>query len=138
MSRKKTEAEKPKASLTRDDVIKDLVNCGYVQSADLADRFGDPSTLNPLLDPDIVGPAGIFTLDEFDSESEFQKTASIMKLVVNGFSGAGTVTMGTKCWPVLHQSTRCSPSISQCNTRAQSARQALAIVTPEQSTLSKC
>ncbi|WP_299568120.1 general secretion pathway protein GspF [uncultured Shewanella sp.] len=80
--------------VTRDDVIKDLVNCGYVKSADLADRFGDPSTLNPVLDPDIVGPAGIFTINEFDSESEFQKTASIMKLVVNGFSGAGTVTMG--------------------------------------------
>ncbi len=82
------------SQVTRDDVIKDLVNCGYVKSADLADRFGDPSTLNPLLDPDIVGPGGIFTLNEFDSESEFQKTASIMKLVVNGFSGAGTVTMG--------------------------------------------
>jgi len=82
------------SQVTRDDVIKDLVNCGYVKSADLADRFGDPSTLNPLLDPDIVGPGGIFSLNEFDSESEFQKTASIMKLVVNGFSGAGTVTMG--------------------------------------------
>lgn len=80
--------------VTRDDVIKDLVNCGYVKSADLADRFGDPSTLNPLLDPDIVGPAGIFSLAEFDGESEFSKTSSIMKLVVNGFSGAGTVTMG--------------------------------------------
>jgi hypothetical protein len=82
------------SQVTRDDVIKDLVNCGYVKSADLADRFGDPSTLNPLLDPDIVGPAGIFTINEFDAEAEFQKTASIMKLVVSGFSGAGTVTMG--------------------------------------------
>lgn len=82
------------SQVTRDDVIKDLVNCGYVKSADLADRFGDPSTLNPVLDPDIVGPGGIFTLNEFDGETEFQKTASIMKLVVNGFSGAGTVTMG--------------------------------------------
>ncbi|NKF50671.1 general secretion pathway protein GspF [Shewanella sp. WXL01] len=80
--------------VTREDVIKDLVNCGYVKSADLADRFGDPSTLNPVLDPDIVGPAGIFSINEFDGESEFQKTASIMKLVVNGYSGAGTVTMG--------------------------------------------
>ena len=82
------------SQVTRDDVIKDMVNCGYVKSADLADRFGNPATLNPLLDVDIVGPGGIFTLEEFDSESEFQKTASIMKLVVNGFSGAGTVTMG--------------------------------------------
>lgn len=82
------------SQVTRDDVIKDLINCGYVKSADLADRFGDPSTLNPLLDVDIVGPGGIFTLNEFDSDREFQKTASVMKLVVNGFSGAGTVTMG--------------------------------------------
>jgi hypothetical protein len=85
---------KVNSQVTRDDVIKDMVNCGYVKSADLADRFGDPSTLNPLLDVDIVGPGGIFSLAEFDSEREFQKTASIMKLVVNGFSGAGTVTMG--------------------------------------------
>ena len=82
------------SQVTRDDVIKDMINCGYVKSADLADRFGDPATLNPLLDVDIVGPAGIFSLAEFDSEQEFQKTASIMKLVVNGYSGAGTVTMG--------------------------------------------
>jgi hypothetical protein len=82
------------SKVTRNDVIKDMVNCGYVKSADLADRFGNPATLDPLLDVDIVGPGGIFTLAEFDSEREFQKTASIMKLVVNGFSGAGTVTMG--------------------------------------------
>ena len=80
--------------VTRDDVIKDLVNCGYVKSADLADRFGEPSTLDPYSDTDIVGPGAIFNKTEFDDEGEFQKTASIMKLVVNGFSGAGTVTMG--------------------------------------------
>jgi hypothetical protein len=82
------------SQVTRDDVIKDMINCGYVKSADLADRFGNPATLDPLLDVDIVGPGGIFSIAEFDSEREFQKTASIMKLVVNGFSGAGTVTMG--------------------------------------------
>ncbi|GMG88083.1 general secretion pathway protein GspF [Biformimicrobium ophioploci] len=80
--------------VTRDAVIKDLVKCGYMKSADLADRFGDPSALDPVLDPDIVGPSGIFTIDEFDNDSEFRKTASMMKLVVNGYAGAGTVTMG--------------------------------------------
>jgi hypothetical protein len=80
--------------VSSDAVIKELVRCGYVKSADLADRFGDPSTLNPALDPDIVGDTGIFTQEEFDSDGEFRKTASIMKLVVNGFSGAGTITMG--------------------------------------------
>ncbi len=81
-------------NISADDVVKDLVRCGYVKSADLADRFGNPSTLDPRLDPMIVGEQGIFTQEEFDNEREFQKTASVMKLVVNGFAGAGTVTMG--------------------------------------------
>jgi len=81
-------------NVSSDAVIKELVRCGYVKSADLADRFGDPSTLNPELDTDIVGPTGIFTQAEFDSDSEFRKTAAVMKLVVNGFAGAGTITMG--------------------------------------------
>jgi hypothetical protein len=80
--------------ITRDEVVKDLVRCGYVKSADIADRFGDPTTLDPSLDPEIVGDGGIFTQEEFSSNREFQKTASVMKLVVNGFAGAGTITMG--------------------------------------------
>lgn len=80
--------------VTADDVVKDLVRCGYVKSADIADRFGNPSTLDPAADPDIVGAGGIFTTAEFNGDSEFRKTASIMKLVVNGYAGAGTVTMG--------------------------------------------
>lgn len=80
--------------LSNDEELKELVRCAYVKSADIADRFGDPTTLNPALDPDIVGPAGIFTEQEFASDREFQKTASVMKLVVNGFAGAGTITMG--------------------------------------------
>lgn len=84
----------PNSGITRDEVVKDLVRCGYLKSADIADRFGDPSSLNPALDPDIVGPGGIFTAEEFNSDGEFRKTAAIMKLVMNGFAGAGCVTMG--------------------------------------------
>lgn len=80
--------------VTRDEVIKDLVNCGYVKSADIADRFGDPTSLNPSIDPLIVGPGGIFTQAEYDGDDEFRKTASVMKLVINGFAGAGCITMG--------------------------------------------
>jgi hypothetical protein len=80
--------------ITRDDVIKDLVRCNYVKAADLTDRYGDPSALNPELDPDIVGSGGIFSRAEFDADAEFRKTAAVMKLVVNGFAGAGTITMG--------------------------------------------
>jgi hypothetical protein len=80
--------------VTRDAVIKDLVRCNYVKAADLTDRYGDPSALNPELDPDIVGPAGIFTRAEFDNDSEFRKTAAVMKMVINGYAGAGTIEMG--------------------------------------------
>lgn len=80
--------------VTARDVVNDLVRCGYVKSADIADRFGDPTTLNPELDTDIIGPGGIFTADEFNNDGEFRKAASVMKLVVNGYAGAGTITMG--------------------------------------------
>lgn len=80
--------------VTADEVLKDLVSCGYVKAADLADRYGNPADLNPALDCNIVGPNGVFSQMEFDSDNEFRKTASIMKLVVNGYAGAGTVTMG--------------------------------------------
>lgn len=80
--------------VSTNEVVNELVRCGYVKSADLADRFGDPSALNPGLDPLIVGENGIFSQAEFDSEGEFRKTASVMKLVVNGYAGAGTITMG--------------------------------------------
>lgn len=81
-------------AITRDDVIKEMVRCGYVKSADIADRFGDPSTLDPYLDTHIVGPGGIFTEQEFNGDREFRKTAAVMKLVINGFAGAGSITMG--------------------------------------------
>lgn len=83
--------------ITRDAVIKEMVNCGYLKAADIADRFGGVP-INPAEDPEIVGPTGIFTADEFFNSgrdsNEFQKTASIMKLVINGYAGAGCVEMG--------------------------------------------
>ena len=87
--------------LTSDQVVKDLVNCGYLKAADVADRFGN-TVLDPGKDPLIVGPTGIFSADEFNGTngasttdaSEFRKTASIMKLVIEGFAGAGCIEMG--------------------------------------------
>ncbi len=91
-------ADPTKAPITRDAVVKDLVRCGYLSAADVADRFGDPSQLDPALDPDIVGGSGIFTDAEFNGGgsdgSEFRKTASVMKMVIDGFAGAGCITMG--------------------------------------------
>jgi hypothetical protein len=83
--------------VTAPEVIKDMVRCGYLKAADIADRFGG-TPLNPAEDPMIVGPSGIFTEAEFNSGgadgNEFRKTASIMKLVINGFAGAACIEMG--------------------------------------------
>ena len=88
--------------ITEDAVVKELVRCGYLKSADIADRFGGVP-IDPGLDPEIVDQpgvpgTGIFTQAEWNSggrdQSEFRKTASIMKLVVNGYAGAGTIEMG--------------------------------------------
>lgn len=83
-----------KTGTARDAELKEMIRCGYIKSADIADRFGDPKSVSVVDDPNIVGPTGIFTQAEFDSDSEFRKTASVMKLVVNGYAGAGTITMG--------------------------------------------
>jgi hypothetical protein len=87
----------PTAPINRDDVVKDLVKCGYLKAADVADRFGN-AIIDPGADPLIVGPSGIFTAAEFNDGgtdgAEFRKTASVMKLVVEGYAGAGCITMG--------------------------------------------
>jgi hypothetical protein len=80
--------------LTRDKAIKTALRCGYVKSADLVNTFGNPASLNPDLDTNIVGSSGIFTQAEYAASSDFKKTAAIMKMVVNGFAGAGTIEMG--------------------------------------------
>ncbi len=88
--------------ITNDAVIKELVRCGYLKAADIADRFGGVP-IDPGLDPMIVDQpgapgTGIFTEAEFNAGgrdgSEFRKTASVMKLVLNGYAGAGTIEMG--------------------------------------------
>jgi hypothetical protein len=85
--------------ISSDAVIKDMVRCGYLKAADIADRFGGVP-IDPALDPEIVAPdgSGIFTTEEFTagdrSAREFQKTAAVMKLVMNGFAGAGCIEMG--------------------------------------------
>lgn len=85
--------------LTRDEVVEDLVRCGYLSAADIADRFSDPGALDPAQDPNIVGGSNpIFTDTEFNDNGrdggEFRKTAAVMKMVIDGYAGAGCITMG--------------------------------------------
>ncbi|KPK39614.1 MAG: general secretion pathway protein GspF [Gammaproteobacteria bacterium SG8_47] len=79
--------------VARDAAIKDLVRCGYVKAADLADRFAGVD-LSPATDEALVGPNGIFTAQEFADNRDFQKAASVAKMVVDGYAGAGTITLG--------------------------------------------
>ncbi|MFZ0468230.1 MAG: hypothetical protein WAL92_04870 [Thiogranum sp.] len=78
-----------------DLVVKDLVRCGYLNAADIADRFAGVD-VDPANDTDIVGTTGIFSDAEFtgSDRGEFQKTASVMKMVVDRHAGAGTIAMG--------------------------------------------
>jgi len=80
--------------LSNDASLKEFNKCGYVKSAYLAERFNNPASLNPGIDPKIVGPAGIFTQAEYDNDGEFRKTAAVMKMVIDGNAGAGTIQMG--------------------------------------------
>ncbi len=85
--------------IQEDQAVKDLVNCAYQQSSDLITLFGDPAALDPEQDALIVNPnqandtTRIFTQAEL-GQSEFRKTASVMKLVLEGHAGAGTIEFG--------------------------------------------
>jgi hypothetical protein len=83
--------------LTRDDVVKELVKCGYLGTAYVSEKFGNVP-IDPAKDAKIVGATGIFTDAEFTAGgtdgNEFRKTASVMKMVIDGYAGAGCITMG--------------------------------------------
>jgi hypothetical protein len=74
--------------------LKQFNKCGYVKSAYLAERFNNPASLDPTLDANVVGPTGIFTAAEYAADGEFRKTAAVMKMVIDGNAGAGTIQMG--------------------------------------------
>jgi hypothetical protein len=87
----------------QDVALKQQVRCSYVQAAYTADTFGNPAQLDPTQDPLIIGGATpIFTTTDFQ-DSDVKKTASVMKLVCNGFAAAGTITLGGYDY---HDSTR--------------------------------
>ena len=84
----------PTGTATQDAALKNQVRCAYVKTANTAVEFGDPSALDPTKDPAIIGGATpIFTATDFQ-DGDVQKTATVMKLVIDGYAGAGTITMG--------------------------------------------
>ncbi len=84
------------SSALDDAAIKKQVKCGYVKSADMVERFGGAGALDSTTnDPDIasVFPNGDPNGD-LTNDGEFRKTAAVMKMVLKGYAGAGTITMG--------------------------------------------
>jgi hypothetical protein len=76
--------------MTEDAIVEQLIRCQYAESTQLVSAFGNPALLDPLADADITT---IFNAAELNQE-KFRKTASVMKLAVNGFAGAGTIEFG--------------------------------------------
>jgi hypothetical protein len=77
-----------------DGVIKNQVRCAYVVSANTAAVYGNPASLDATKDPLITGgTAPIFTASDFQ-DGDVASTATIMKLVIDGYAGAGTIAMG--------------------------------------------
>src|SRR6267378_3618679 len=93
------------ANPAADANLKNQVRCAYVKTANTADAFGSSSALDPTQDANIIGGASpLFTAADF-KDSDIAKTATVMKLVLNGYAGAGTITLGGYDY---HDSTRAS------------------------------
>lgn len=79
---------------TADAQLKNQVRCNYVKAAYNSANFGNPSDLDPRQDANIVGGATpIFNASDF-SDNDVAMTATVMKLVLQGFAGAGTISLG--------------------------------------------
>jgi len=79
---------------TQDEIIKDMIKCNYLKAADITNRFASVP-VDPLGDANI---RSIFSDTELgiigNGDREFLKTASVMKMVMNGYAAGGCVTMG--------------------------------------------
>ena len=69
--------------------------CAFTKSAYLLNKYPSPGAVDPDDDTTIVGAANsIFTTTEYQQNSDFQMTAAVMKLVVDGDAAAGTIQLG--------------------------------------------
>ena len=67
--------------------------CAYSKAAYLLNRYPSPAAIDPDVDPNIVGSSGIFSTAQYQGNSDFQKTAAVMKLVIDGDAAAGTIEL---------------------------------------------
>jgi hypothetical protein len=67
--------------------------CSYTKAAYIVDTYNSPGAVDPSKDPNVVGSSGIFSAAEFQANSDYRKTAAVMKLVIDGNAAAGTIQM---------------------------------------------
>lgn len=84
------------------DQIKDLVNCGYIQSQDLLNRFS-ATAVDPNQDA-LARQA----FPNMANNGDQRKTATMAKLILDGYIGVGTVEKGGYDY---HDNTRASGEI---------------------------
>jgi hypothetical protein len=81
------------AAAAADLAVKEQVRCAYVKTAFTAATSQGPDSVNPDKDTTIVGgAASIFTATDY-MDNDVKKTAAVMKLVMNGYAGAGTIVL---------------------------------------------
>jgi len=93
LSRAKLNATNTKlGDALQDAAVKQQIDCGYTNAAYMAAYFDSPAALDPTKDPDV---SAIFSpVGGIGADNEFAKTATVMKLVIDGMAGAGTIQMG--------------------------------------------
>ena len=68
--------------------------CSYTKAAYLLNKYPSPGAVDPDDRPvDRRCPTGIFNTTEYQANSDFQKTAAVMKLVIDGDAAAGTIEL---------------------------------------------
>jgi hypothetical protein len=82
------------AASAADLALKEQLRCAYVKTGYTAATSKGPDSVNPDKDTLIVGAGtSIFTATDY-TDGDVKKTAAIMKLVMNGYAGAGTIVLG--------------------------------------------
>ena len=77
--------------LAETDLVKGLIQCAFQETTEIVGQFGNPAALDPTLDPTVTS---VVSAGEINSISEFRRTATMAKLVADGFAGAATIEFG--------------------------------------------
>jgi hypothetical protein len=86
--------------ITEAQATKDLVQCGFTKTTAALNTLVTPASLDPNADPILQA---IFPGTELTQNGDFRKAAAAMKVVINGYGGAGTIEYGGRDY---HQNPR--------------------------------